>query len=385
MSGAAPAGEDLAARLLRWIRAGGLPLAMPDGSWVPPEVIDLAALTAPGAGYSNLTLLGEAQGSGRFADARHRFVLRMQPPGESIYPDHDVRKQHRVLRALHAAGLPVPALLGAEDDAGALGGPFFLMAQVEGQVPNENPQYHIGGWFHDLPAATQRDCWMAGVGAVAQLARLDWRAAGLGFLDPGDGMSPLLRQLDHYSRAILWAESLAGRRYPLLHAAERWLRANRPAEEPSSAALAFSWGDAKLGNCVFEGDKLVAILDFEQATLADPVDDLAWWLMLDESLSRGYGAPRLASLPSRQETIAEWERVSGLRARHLEYYEVFAAWRMGFVMARIAHIFKTRGWIPADSDMDERNGGATLLAAHGARLGFAGAVDARAVDMRGGD
>lgn len=378
MSAAAPVGEDLAARLLRWIRAGGLPLAMPDGMAVPCDALALAPLAAPGAGYSNVTLIGEVQGTGPWAAARRGFVLRMQPPGDAIYPDHDVRKQHRVLRALHAAGLPVPAVLGAGDDADVLGGPFFLMARADGRVPNENPQYHVGGWFHDLPAEEQRACWMAGIGAVAQLARLDWRAAGLGFLDPGDGVSPLLRQLDHYDRALEWAERLAGRGYPLLRAAGAWLRANRPPEDGASrGSPAFSWGDAKLGNCVFHEGRLAAILDFEQATLADPVDDLAWWLMLDESLSRGYGAPRLASLPTREETVAEWERVSGREARHLDYYEVFAAWRMGFVMARIAHIFKQRGWIPAGSDMDERNGGATLLAAHGARLGFAQARDRR--------
>lgn len=371
MSAAAPVGDDLAARLLRWMRAGGLPLAMPDGSPVPPDSLGLASLGAPGAGYSNITLLGEAQGTGRWSAARRGFVLRLQPPGDSIYPDHDVRKQHRVLRALHAAGLPVPAVLGAEDDAGVLGGPFFLMTRAEGRVPNENPQYHVGGWFHDLRADEQRACWIAGVGAVAQLAKLDWRAAGLGFLDPGDGMSPLVRHLDYYDRALHWAERLAGRGYPLLRAAGSWLRANRPMD----GDIAFSWGDAKLGNCVFHEGRLTAILDFEQATLADPVDDLAWWLMLDDSLSRGYGAPRLASLPTREETVAEWERVSGREARHLDYYEVFAAWRMGFVMARIAHLFKQRGWIPADSDMDERNGGATLLAAHGERLGFAHGPD----------
>lgn len=373
MSAAAPAGDDLAARLLHWMRAGGPALAMPDGAPVPRDALALAPLAAPGAGYSNVTLVGELQGSGPWAEARRGFVLRLQPPGDAIYPDHDVRKQHRVLRALHAAGLPVPAVLGAEDDADVLGGPFFLMAPAEGRVPNENPQYHVGGWFHDLPAEEQRACWMAGIGAVAQLARLDWRAARLGFLDPGDGVPPLLRQLAYYDRALRWAESLAGRGYPLLRAAGAWLRTNRPPEGP----VAFSWGDAKLGNCMFHEGRLTAILDFEQATLADPVDDLAWWLMLDDSLSRGYGAPRLASLPSREETVAEWERVSGREARHLDYYEVFAAWRMGFVMARIAHIFKQRGWIPADSDMDERNGGATLLAAHGARLGFAQARERR--------
>lgn len=360
MSGAAPVGEDLAARLLRWVRASG---ALPVGDW------DLGPLGAPSAGYSNITLMGELRRTGPGSASVLPFVLRLQPPGESVYPDHDVPRQHRVLRALHAAGLPVPLVLAADDGDAALGAPFFLMERIEGQAPNENPLYHLEGWFHDLPLAARREAWFEGIRAVARLARLDWRAAGLGFLASDDAREPLERQLDHYAAAVRWAEERAGREYPLLRAAEPWLRANRPVGAP----VAFSWGDAKLGNCLYRDGRLVAMLDFEQATLTHPVDDLAWWLMLDDSLSRGYGVPRLEGLPSRSESVAAWELESGLLARDLDYLEVFAAWRMAFVMARIAFLFRARGWIPADSDMDVRNGGATLLAAHGARLGFAAA------------
>ncbi len=343
-----------AARLLDWLRA-----AHPDwGS------VELGPLSAPAAGYSNVTLLGSWRRQEGEQVRQEDFVLRLQPAGESIYPNHDVMRQCRVMQALAGSGLPVPTLLGVEHDAGILGSPFYLMQRIEGRVPNENPLYHLEGWFHDLPPSMQRRCWLAGIEAAARMSRLDWRALGLDFLLEGAGLAA---QLDFYAQAILWAEQLAGRRYPLLHAAEAWLRANRPPDGP----LAFSWGDAKLGNCVFRDGELVGVLDFEQATLASPVDDLAWWLMLDDSLSRGYGVPRLAGLPTREESIAAWERASGEPATHLEYYEVYAAWRMSYVMARIAQIFKSRGWISADADMDVRNGGATLLAAHGEREGFA--------------
>lgn len=348
---------DLAPRLLAWLRAT---LAQPE--------LTISALTAPTAGYSNVTLLGTLHSS---ATRQRDFVLRLQPPGDSIYPDHDVTRQYRVMQALARGGIPVPDLLGLETDPSLLGGPFYLMTRIEGRVPNENPLYHLEGWFHDLPAEHQRRCWFAGIDMLGKLARLDWRALGLQFLldganDPeAPNQSPLARQLDYYARAVRWAEQLAGREYPLLHAGERWLRAHRPVAEP----LAFSWGDAKLGNCIFDGDELAAVLDFEQATIANPVDDLAWWLMLDDSLSRGYGVPRLVSLPARAETIARWEAASGFEARDLDYYEVYAAWRMAFVMARIAHIFRTRGWIAPDSDMDVNNGGATLIAAHLERSG----------------
>src|SRR5690606_26617607 len=180
------------------------------------------------------------------------------------------------------------------------------------------------------------------------------------------GRTALAQQLDYYRDAVEWAERLH-RPYPHLHRAYQWLVENQPVDEP----LALSWADAKLGNCVYHDDgRLVGVLDWEQATLASPVDDLAWWLMLDESLCTGYGLPRLAGLPSREETVAHWERASGFSARHLPYYDVFAAWRMAYVMARIGTVFMERGWAPRESDMDIRNGGATLLAMHAARLGF---------------
>lgn len=345
---------DLGPRLLEWLRA-----AHPEWS-----DLELGSLSAPAAGYSNVTLLGSLRWQDRRGPQGHDFVLRLQPAGDSIYPDHDVMRQCQVMRSLAGSGLPVPKLLGVEPDSTILGSPFYLMDRIDGRVPNENPLYHLEGWFHDLPDLAQRRCWLAGIEAAGRMARLDWQALGLGFLRAGAGLAA---QLDYYSRAIRWAEEIAGRHYPLLHAAEVWLRANRPPDGP----LAFSWGDAKLGNCLFRNDELVGVLDFERATLASPVDDLAWWLMLDDSLSRGYGVPRLAGLPSREESIVAWERASGQAATHLEYYEVHAAWRMAFVMARIAHIFKSRGWIAADSNMDSHNGGATLLAAHGEREGFA--------------
>ena len=307
--------SDLAPRLLDWLRE----------QYPGRTDLQLGPLSAPSAGYSNVTLLGTLSWREGATTHEQAFVLRLQPNGDSIYPGHDVLRQCRVMSALAATDLPVPRLIGVEPDAALLGSPFYVMERLEGRVPNENPLYHLEGWFHDLTPALQRQCWFAGIETTGRMARLDWRRLDLGFLLEGAGLS---RQIDYYCAAILWAEHLAQRDYPLLHAAERWLREHQPH------------------------------------------DDRAWWLMLDETLSAGYGVPRLPSLPSREQTIAAWERASGFDATHLEYHEVYAAWRMAFVMARIAHIFKQRGWIAADADMDVRNGGAALLERHGARLGF---------------
>jgi aminoglycoside phosphotransferase (APT) family kinase protein len=181
----------------------------------------------------------------------------------------------------------------------------------------------------------------------------------------------LQAQLAYYTRVLEWAESLS-RPYPHLRESLAWLKAHRPPEPRPS----LSWGDAKMGNCVFQGRRLAAMLDWEQATLADGVDDLAWWLMVDECLSSGTGAQRLAGLPTREATIARWETAAGRAASHLAYYEVFAAWRMACIMARIGTLFTARGWVPAEMQMDLNNGGASLLARHGQRLGFAAAPTA---------
>lgn len=323
----------------------------------------LHGLRRSDGGYSNITLLGEVEwGDG---DAREGFVLRVQPPTRSVFPDCDIERQYRVLRCLADSAVPVPRLLGLETGAGVLGAPFFVMQRVDGRVPNENPLYHLEGWFHDLPEEQLRAHWFSGIDTIAAISRIDWRARGLDFLAPAQGRTPLSAQLDHYRNAVLWAESL-GRPYAHLHRAHAWLAAHQPQDEP----VALSWGDAKLGNCVYRDGQVAAALDWEQAALANPVDDLAWWLMLDESMSTGYGVPRLTGLPTREETVAYWERVTGHSARDLPYYDVYAAWRMAYIMARIGTIFMERGWVAREAEMDLKNGGAALLAMHAQRLGF---------------
>lgn len=316
-------------------------------------------------GYSNVTVLAEWQWTADGRPQRQRIVLRVQPDAHSVFPDCDVRRQYRVMQCLAATDVPVPRLLGLETDASVLGAPFFVMERIEGRVPNENPLYHRAGWFHDLGVDELRAHWFSGIDTIAAVARVDWRARGFDLLLPPADTTPLARQLEYYRQAVSWAERL-GRPYSHLHGAYRWLVENQPSDE----SVALSWGDAKLGNCVFRDGRVVGALDWEQATLASPVDDLAWWLMLDDSLSTGCGVPRLAGLPSRDETVAYWERASGCSARNLAYYDVFAAWRMAYVMARIGTVFIERRWVPRESEMDLKNGGAALLALHAARLGF---------------
>lgn len=318
-------------------------------------------------GFSNLTWVGSWQPTdGDAGAAPLPIVLRQQSAVATVFPDPSIERQVRVMAALAGSAVPVPRLLGFEAGCERLGTPFFVMARVPGRVPQENPLYHCEGWFHDLDLPARRRHWFAGLDTLAAVARVDWQRQGLGFLAPPAGTDVLMHQLQAWLSMLRWVESGA-RPYPHLHAAHDWLQRHAPPPGPVS----LSWGDAKLGNCVFDAQgRVAAALDWEQATLADPVDDLAWWLMLDACLSEGYGVPRLAGLPTREETVAHWERASGFDAGRLPYHEVFAAWRMAIIMARIGTLFTQRGWVEASAQMDLRNGAAALLAQHAQRLGF---------------
>ncbi len=340
------------------------------GAWLARQhncagAVQVTGLQPAAGGFSNITLMGQVQWPRHGADQGQDIVLRLQPEPGGVFETCDVARQYLTMHRLAGTGVPVPPLLGLERDANIIGTPFFVMERVAGRVPNENPLYHLEGWFHDLDAKAARAHWFSGIDTLAALARVDWRALGFADFVPPQGVTPLAHQLANYHQHLLWAESLA-QPYPLLHAAHRWLLAHQP--EPGPVAL--SWGDAKLGNCVYRDGRVAAALDWEMATLAHPVDDLAWWLMLDDALSTGYGLPRLQGLPTRQETVDHWQRASGHSAAQLPYYEVFAAWRFAILMARIGTLFMQRGQAPKSSNMDTQNGGGQLLRLLAQQHGF---------------
>jgi aminoglycoside phosphotransferase (APT) family kinase protein len=324
----------------------------------------IAALSSANGGYSNITLMGEL--ANVTTDDPSGIVVRIQPEGAAVFPDCDVQAQYQTMHLLKQAGLPVPSLLGLEMDPAVVGAPFFIMSRIQGHVPNENPLYHLEGWFHDLNPAEIKQCWFSGIEGLARLAKLDWQAAGFDFLRPSQGLTALAHQIQYYKNMLDWSEQLSGKHHALLGRCFNWLTANQPTTE----TLSLSWGDAKLGNCVFQNGQLTGMLDWERPALSSPVDDLSWWLMLDQSLCTGYGVPRLEHLPGREETIAHWEKLSGFSAKDLPYYDVFSAWRFAIIMTRIGRIFTERGWVPAEAEMDLRNGGSRLVELLDDRLHF---------------
>src|SRR5437899_2259995 len=103
-------------------------------------------------------------------------------------------------------------------------------------------------------------------------------------------------------------------------------------------------------------------LEERTAALGSPEQDVAWWLFLDRHHSEGIGIERLAGLPGREETVARYEELMGRPVRHLDYYEVFAAFRFAVIMCRLWQLLIAYGAVPADADPQASNIPARLLA-----------------------
>jgi len=321
--------------------------------------VEVGPLTAPGAtGFSNETLcfdLAWRRGEERIEEA---LVLRIQPTENQVFPAYDLDQQIRCLRLLEKTDVPVPRVLWYEPEPSVLGAPFYVMERIEGRIPSDNPPYHTGGWLAEAAPAERERLWWSAVEALAAIHRLDWRATGFGFLaDPADARSPLAIQLDQYRRYFEWAAR--GRRHPTCEDALAWLEANAPEDEP----VRLQWGDARIGNMIFdEAGRCAAVLDWEMVALGSPEADLAWFLFLDAHHSEGVNVPRLPGFPDREATVARWAELTGHAPCHLHYYEVFAALRFSVIMMRLAQQFQALGLLPDDSDFETNNIPSRMLA-----------------------
>jgi aminoglycoside phosphotransferase (APT) family kinase protein len=345
--------EQARKTLTGWV-AGQLPGAIE---------LELSEVTGPAfTGFSNETLMFDATWIA--ADGRPRqqgMVVRVKPTGHTVFLESEFEVQYRIMEILgRETDVAVPALIGFEEDATLLGAPFFVMDKVEGRIPTDDPPYHTGGWLTEVAPAERQSIWWSGLEAMARVHRLDWRQLGLEFLDkPARGRPGLEQQLRYYEEYFDWAKQ--GQANPVAEAALAWITANAPGrDEP----VGLCWGDARIGNMIFQDGACVAVLDWEMVTLGNPVQDLAWWLFLDRHHSEGMSVERLAGFPSHADTVARWQELTGYDAspEMLVFYEIFAAFRFAVVMQRLGRMIIDSGLLPEDSDFGINNTVTTLLA-----------------------
>lgn len=306
----------------------------PDRSDVAVTSIDIPVAT----GFSNETVMFDMAWTEGGQLRTERYVGRVEPPDGGVFPVQtppcsvSVAMQHRTMEAVASTeAAPMPPLTGYEPDPAVLGQPFFVMGFVEGRVPSDNPRYSESGFVVDEATPAQRQTMVeTGLEAMAAVHSIDWRAAGLEWLDAsGCGEPTQAVQIDLYRGYA--ADALAGRDHPVLDAALDWLTANDPGDD----RVGLSWGDARLGNIIWQDYRPAAVCDWEAAALCPTDADLGWWLMFDRMIFDDPGLPRPEGYPDRTEMVACYEAASGRACGDLDYWEMFAAMRFCAIFIRI--------------------------------------------------
>lgn len=311
------------------------------------DVAVTGVATPGGTGVANETILFDLAWTLDGVRQERACVARIEA-AQQLFLGSDLREHARVIRALGPSAVPVPELLALEEDASYVGAPFYVMSRVAGDIPSDEPCYNDSGWLAEASEDQQRQVWRSAVETLATLHRTDVDA--LSFLRPS-----LSDDLAHWRSAALWAAD--GASLPVLEQAGAWLSANLPAgHEPG-----FSWGDARYANLVFSGFSCAAVLDWDMASLAGAEADLGWWLLFEHTASTARGLSPLPGLGTSAETIALWESLMGRSARDLEWFVVYAAYRMCVAVTRAASMLTHGGILPPGSEMLTNNVGTQYL------------------------
>ena len=282
--------------------------------------IEIASLDAPAAnGFSNITMLFDAHWKDRRGIQGRRFVARVQPTGEGLFPTYDVGRQFDVLRALEASSVPAPKALWFEPHSEILGAPFFVMEYIEGHIPSDDPSFAAGGWILGLSPPQRSTLCENALAALVEVHEVDWRRLGLDWLlKPGDGTS-IERELAYYEDFYGWAAE--GLRVPAIEAGLAWARENIPVEKE----LVLSWGDSRVGNMIFGDDLGVrAVIDWEGASLAPREKDLGHWLQLTHVYTEQFGLALPGGFPDRDTLLRRYEALSGCSLGDVRFFEVMS-------------------------------------------------------------
>ena len=230
---------------------------------------------------------------------RQGFCLRKDPGSGLLRELSSLREQFRVIKALEGTPAPTPKAYWYEEDPSILGGPFFVMEKVEGEVPN--PWSRAGKQFY-ADAAKRGKLPRSFVEALASLHNLDWRGAGLDLIGvPGDGKDFALREIAKWESLI--AQSIR-KPEPVLTELLMWLKANAP----ETRRLAFVHGAYRTGNLIIKDDAIAAIIDWELQVIGDPMYDVAYVL---SNLNRE-GSTLLSCVVEREFFLDYYQKLTGL-------------------------------------------------------------------------
>jgi len=316
-------GEDVDPHVLRMWLNRERPALVPAGARI--EVRQFPA------GFSNLTYRITIQSE----DGTRAYVLRRPPRGVKGGIAHDMAREFGILSALHPLGVPVPKPVARCDDAELIGAPFYLMEFVDGVIlrgstPKELP---LDPAALKLTMAALSNTF---VETLAQLHAVDVRSEPLAALGRPDGY--VLRQVQGWTRR--WHASRT-EDVPDIEAVAHWLAAHIPPEH--GATLIHN--DFKFDNLVLDRAtqrRVIAILDWEMATLGDPLMDLgtslAYWVEAADApifRSLGLGVTALPGSFTRAQVVQAYGEATGRDVSNAAYYYAFGLFKVAVIAQQI--------------------------------------------------
>ncbi|MCU1475726.1 MAG: phosphotransferase [Subtercola sp.] len=270
---------------------------------------------AIGDGHSNLTYL--------ISDGSSRVVVRRPPPPPIAVGANDMLREARFLEGLAASRVPVPRVLAVAQAHEVIDVPFYVMSFADGAVVTTVTPVHLAS------VQSRREIGFSLVDTLADLHAVDWRAAGMGDLGRPEGFNG--RHLARMSRLAAASDGTLPAGFAEL---QSWLSAHVPDE----AGASIVHNDFRIGNTVLSLDspgRVTAVLDWELATIGDPLFDLGYFLAsvprlgLPLTPTEQLGTAMLEEgYPTRDELASRYADHSGLDLNHLGWYSAFALFKL---------------------------------------------------------
>jgi aminoglycoside phosphotransferase (APT) family kinase protein len=302
------------------------------GAWfrdhVPGAGSELTARHISG-GKSNLTyeVSDPSTGSG---PAARSWIVRRPPLGHVLATAHDMVREHRVMTALRDTVVPVPVTYALCEDIDVVGAPFYVMEKVDG-VP-----YRSAAELEALGPERTRAISERLVDTLVALHEVDPAAVGLADFGRPEGF--LARQVGR------WHKQLEASYHRDLPAAEE-LHARLAASIPPEGAAGIVHGDFRLDNLLVgsDDDRVHAVVDWEMATLGDPLTDLALMLLYQRLAAfDGDAVSDVSNAPGyldEQEILARYDAASHRDLGHFGFYVGLAAYKLAAILEGIHYRF----------------------------------------------
>jgi aminoglycoside phosphotransferase (APT) family kinase protein len=294
-------------------------------AWLTPRVEGLEGkpeLLQFGRGFSNLTYLV------RFGS--RELVVRRAPPGVNIKSAHDMGREFRILRALSASWAKAPRAHAYCEDASIIGTQFYVMERVPGVILRAKVPENLV-----LDAPTMKVVSESMCDTLAEIHTIDFKAVGLGDLGKPDGY--ILRQVKGWGERYKKSQTDS---VPTVERLGAWLEDHLPKE----TAPALIHNDYKYDNVILASNLsgVVAVLDWEMATLGDPLMDLGtaigYWVQADDPAEvrvKAFGPTDLPGNLTRMQFLERWSKATGRDASNVLFYYAFALFKLAVVAQQL--------------------------------------------------